>query len=79
MKTFKFITYRQISILDVLTMGDSEKAEDATKIGQYASGLKYAIALLLRNGIKVSIRTANTKKKVAHEFSFYPYKLFDVI
>lgn len=40
-----------LSLLDLTTMGDSCKREDSTKIGQFDSGLKYAIAILLRNNV----------------------------
>jgi len=77
MKIFQFVTNKQISILDVLTMGDSEKAEDATKIGQYASGLKYAIALLLRNNIQIKIKSGDYHTDKHHEFTFSTKKLED--
>ena len=53
--TFK--TPTRMSLLDVTSMGDSSKRGDTTTIGQFDSGLKYAIALLLRNNVKITIKT----------------------
>ena len=55
----EFLTPTKMSLLDVTTMGDSSKRGDSTKIGTFDSGLKYAIALLLRNNCKIEIRTFN--------------------
>lgn len=52
-----FITPTIISRLDLSSMGDSSKRGDESTIGQFDSGLKYAIALLLRNNINISIKT----------------------
>lgn len=46
-------------------MGDSIKRDDPTKIGKFDSGLKYALAVLYRNGIEVSILSGNSE----YEFS----------
>lgn len=56
-KTVNFITPTQISLIDISSMGDSKKRGDDSTIGQYDSGLKYCIALCLRNGIHLSIST----------------------
>jgi hypothetical protein len=45
----------EISLLDLLSMGDSDKRDDESKIGKYDSGLKYALAILFRNNVKVRI------------------------
>lgn len=50
-----FITPTRISILDITSMGDSVKRNDVNTIGQFDSGLKYAIALLLRHNVDISI------------------------
>ena len=60
--TFK--TPTRMSLLDVTSMGDSSKRGDTTTIGQFDSGLKYAIALLLRNNVGIRIKTDED------EFSF---------
>lgn len=52
-----FITPTRISLINLTTIGDSEKREDPTKIGQFSSGQAYSTALLLRDnvGMEVSI------------------------
>jgi hypothetical protein len=40
-----------ISLIDILTIGGSEKRSDTTKIGQYSSGLSYAVSIFIRHGI----------------------------
>lgn len=50
-----------LSLLDLTTMGDSSKREDSSKIGKFDSGLKYALSILYRNGIKVEIYSGNSK------------------
>ena len=52
-----FITPTIISRLDISSMGDSSKRGDDSTIGQFDSGLKYAIALLLRDKVNMSIKT----------------------
>lgn len=53
--TLEFVTPTKLSLLDITTMGDSEKLSDISKIGTFGSGLKYAIALLLRNDVHIHI------------------------
>lgn len=52
-----FVTPTRLSLLDLTTMGDSDKRDDLSKIGKFSSGLKYAIALLLRAnvGLKITV------------------------
>ncbi len=50
-----FNTPTKISIIDISSMGDSSKRGDSSTIGQFDSGLKYAIALALRDSISISI------------------------
>jgi hypothetical protein len=52
-----FVTPAIISRLDISSMGDSSKRGDESTLGQFDSGLKYAIALLLRNNVGMSIKT----------------------
>ena len=47
----------ELSILDLTTMGDSSKRNDPNTIGKFDSGLKYAIAILLRNDIEFFINS----------------------
>lgn len=53
----KFVTPTTISLIDITSMGDSGKRGDESKIGMFDSGLKYALALLLRADVKVTIKT----------------------
>jgi hypothetical protein len=55
-----FITPTKLSILDLCSMGDSSKRGDENTLGLYDSGLKYSIALLLRDGVKIKIDVSNT-------------------
>lgn len=50
-----FITPNRISLINLTTIGDSEKRDDPTKIGQFSSGQAYSTALLLRDGVDMSI------------------------
>ena len=50
-----FITPTRISLINLTTIGDSEKREDETKIGKFSSGMAYATALLLRDNVDLSI------------------------
>lgn len=47
----------QLSVLDLISMGDSIKVNDSSKIGRFDSGLKYAVAILLRNNVEFFITT----------------------
>lgn len=55
----EFYTPTKLSLLDITTMGDSVKRNDSTKIGQFDSGLKYALAILKRNGCSIYISVEN--------------------
>jgi len=52
-------------------MGDSKKRDCPDKIGQFDSGLKYAIALCLRNNVHISIQTK--KDGVITYYEFYSF------
>lgn len=52
-----FITPTLISRLDISSMGDSCKRGNSSTIGQFDSGLKFAVALLLRNNVNIKINT----------------------
>lgn len=56
-----FVTPTRLSLINLTTIGDSEKREDTTKIGQFSSGQAYATALLLRNGVKLNIQVFGGK------------------
>lgn len=46
-----FYTPTMLSLMDMTSMGDSVKRGDDTKIGVFDSGLKYSLALMLRNDV----------------------------
>lgn len=50
-----FITPTRISLINLTTIGDSEKREDETKIGKFSSGQAYSTALLLRDNVGMEI------------------------
>lgn len=50
-----FVTPTRISLINLTTIGDSEKREDITKIGQFSSGQAYATALLLRDNVGMEV------------------------
>lgn len=56
-----FCTKTPLSLLDLTTLGGSSKKGDETKIGQFNSGLKYAMSIFLRNNVKfgATIKTIN--------------------
>lgn len=55
MKSIHFITPTRMSLMDISTMGDSEKLSDPNKIGQFCTGFKHSVALLLRNNVDMTI------------------------
>lgn len=71
-----FITPTKLSILDIISMGDSSKRGNTGKIGQFDSGLKYAIALLLRDevGIEISVFDQGNEE---NNFTFKTTTVFD--
>lgn len=61
MKSIYFKTPTLLSHLDLMSMGGSDKAGDDGKVGLYNSGLKFSIALALRNSVDVSIKVCDTE------------------
>jgi len=57
-----FVTPTRISLINLTTIGDSEKREDDTKIGKFSSGMAYSTALLLRDGVKLNIEIFGGKR-----------------
>lgn len=55
MEQLAFANNGVISLIDILTIGGSEKRNDPTKIGQYSSGLSYAVSIFIRHGISFYI------------------------
>lgn len=72
-KNLTFSNNGLISLLDLCSMGDSSKRDNPSSIGKYDSGLKYAIAILLRNGIKMLIISGE------HEYYFQEKLVIDEI
>jgi len=70
-----FVTPTRISLINLSTIGDSEKREDDTKIGQFSSGQAYSTALLLRNNVGFSVNVYggedyNSEEKYTENFTF---------
>lgn len=59
MNQLVFANQGVISLIDILTIGGSEKRNDPTKIGQYSSGLSYAVSILIRNGVDFYIESGD--------------------
>ncbi len=57
-----FVTPTRISLINLTTIGDSEKREDDTKIGKFSSGMAYSTSLLLRDGVKLNIEIFGGKR-----------------
>jgi hypothetical protein len=51
----------EIDLNALILMGGSTKREDGTKVGFFGSGNKYAIALMLRKGIKFRMFSGNNE------------------
>lgn len=71
-----FVTPTRMSLINLCTIGDSEKREDDSKIGQFSSGQAYSTALLLRNNVGLSItvyggENYNSEEKYDENFSFF--------
>lgn len=75
MKTVRFVTPKAISEMDITTIGGSDKRNDDSKIGQFCSGLKYALALFLRNGVECTI-TSKINNETKH-YNFYKQDIKD--
>lgn len=72
-RTVSFITPTELSYIDLVSMGGSEKQGDTSKIGQFCSGLKYAMALMLRNDIEFRVDVVGNNTA----FSVYRYSIED--
>ena len=65
------ITPTLLSPVDIYTMGGSDKVGDEEKIGMFNSGLKYAIALLLRNKVNIKITIHGSVNNDLYIYEFY--------
>jgi len=50
-----------LSLIDLISMGDSIKKHDLNTIGMWDSGLKYAMCICFRNNIKMNIKSGEFK------------------
>lgn len=57
----------ELDISSLILLGASTKRNDSGKIGFFGSGNKYAIATLIRHGIKFSIFSGDRKVKISTE------------
>lgn len=73
-----FVTPTKLSILDITSMGDSSKRGDDSKIGVFDSGLKYAIALLLRDNVAINISVHNNRE-LENTFTFGQKQIEDTL
>lgn len=60
-------------------IGASTKRGDSSKIGFFGSGLKYALAVFLREGIPVSVFSGKKEVKITTKKSSFRDEQFDVI
>lgn len=67
MRQIYFYTPTVISYLDLISMGGSEKANDASTLGKYNSGLKYSMALALQNNIDFFVKSFDTEYSQGHD------------
>lgn len=73
-----FVTPTRMSLINLSTIGDSEKREDDSKIGKFSSGQAYSTALLLRNGVGLSVtvyggENYSSEEKYDENFTFFPF------
>jgi hypothetical protein len=73
-----FVTPTRMSLINLSTIGDSEKREDDSKIGKFSSGQAYSTALLLRNGVDLSVTVYggehySSEEKYDENFTFFTF------
>lgn len=61
MKSIYFVTPTLLSYIDLMSMGGSDKADNDKLVGLYNSGLKFSMALALRNNIDLSVRVVDSE------------------
>lgn len=61
MKSIHFVTPTLLSYIDLISMGGSDKEGDSSKIGVFCSGLKYSMALALRNNVEMRFSVYDTE------------------
>ena len=78
----KYLTIVNKGIVDINSfrlLGASSKRNDETKIGFFGSGLKYAIAYLLRQGIELKVFAGNEEIIFSTKSEKLRDKAFEVI
>lgn len=78
----KYLKIQNEGVLDIRLfslMGGTTKANNSAKIGQWGSGLKYAITFLLRNGIKFKIFTGNEEVFIQTKSETIRDEVFEVV
>ncbi len=63
----------------LVLLGASTKRDDASKIGMFGSGNKYALAYLLRNGYKVYIKSGGVPIRISLKSAVLRDQQFDVL
>lgn len=76
---FKIQNSGEMDINAITLLGASSKRDDQTKIGFFGSGLKYALAVLLRNKIPVQIFSGVEEIKISTTEKIFRDQKFNVI
>lgn len=56
-----FCNNGELSLIDLISMGDSSKKDNSSLIGEYDSGAKFAMCICYRNNIKMTIKSGQYK------------------
>jgi hypothetical protein len=62
-----FVTPTRISLINLTTIGDSEKRDDDSKIGKFSSGMAYSTALLLRDAVGLEVNIYGGENKIEED------------